>query len=60
MKTVKFAQSIHIESLGTTYRKGDEVELPDEIADRHIESGFATIPKGKVDLTKDKEVTVKK
>lgn len=47
MKKVKVLESIHIQSLGITYNKGQEVEVKDEIAEKHIRSGRFELVEGK-------------
>lgn len=39
MKTVKVQQDIRVEATGIEYKKGQEVEVSDELAKRHIGTG---------------------
>jgi ribosomal 50S subunit-recycling heat shock protein len=54
MKTVKIIKSIHIAATGVTYKRGQEVEVSDELAARHEKRGFMRIVKPEAKASKPK------
>ena len=43
MKIVKVLESFHVAATGMTYKKGQEAEFSDELAERHEKTGFVEI-----------------
>lgn len=55
MEKVKVKNTFHVASTGVTYKKGEEVEVPNELAHRHVKTGFMEIIKPeKIKLDKAK------
>jgi len=43
MKVVRILESFHVAATGMTYKKGQEAEFSDELAERHEKTGFIEI-----------------